>query len=254
MMNFYGKSVLITGGSRGIGKAIALAFAEADAKVAINFVNDNQEASKTIGQMSHSERHIAIKADISIPNNAQQLVQSVVKEFGQIDILVNNAGVYIHHPIDQCTYEQWQTAWRKTMQVNLFGVANLCFCAAQQMIQQGNGRIINISSRGAFRGEPEHTAYGASKAGLNQLSQSLAQALAKYSIFVGVVAPGFVETDMTKDILNGKQGEAIKQQSPLGRVAQPEEIAKAVLFLSSEGIDYMTGAILDVNGASYLRS
>lgn len=140
------------------------------------------------------------------------------------------------------------------MQINLFGVANLCFCAAQQMIQQGNGRIINISSRGAFRGEPEHTAYGASKAGLNQLSQSLAQALAKYNIFVGVVAPGFVETDMTKDILNGKQGEAIKQQSPLGRVARPEEIAKAVLFLSSEGIDYMTGAILDVNGASYLRS
>ncbi len=254
MMDFSEKSVLITGGSRGIGKAIALAFAEAGAKVAINFVNDNQEAGKTIRQMAYSERHIAIKADISIPNNAQQLVQSVVQEFGQLDILVNNAGVYIHHPIDQCTYEQWQNIWRKTMQINLLGVANLCFCAAQQMIQQGNGHIINISSRGAFRGEPEHTAYGASKAGLNQLSQSLAQALAKYGIFVGVVAPGFVETDMTKDILNGKQGEAIKQQSPLGRVAQPEEIAKVVLFLSSKGIGYMTGAILDVNGASYLRS
>ncbi len=254
MMNFQEKSVLITGGSRGIGKAIALAFAESGAQVAINFVNDNEEASKTIRQMPHSERHIAIKADIGVPSSAQQLVQSVVKEFGQLDILINNAGVYIHHPIDQCTYEQWQNAWRKTMQINLFGVANLCFCAAQQMIQQGNGRIVNISSRGAFRGEPEHAAYGASKAGLNQLSQSLAQALAKYNIFVGVVAPGFVETDMTKNILNGKQGEAIKQQSPLGRVARPEEIAKAVLFLSSEGIDYMTGAILDVNGASYLRN
>jgi len=121
------------------------------------------------------------------------------------------------------------------------------------MIIQGGGRIVNISSRGAFRGEPTHPAYGASKAGLNAMSQSLAQALAPHNIFIGVVAPGFVETDMTKDILNSPIGASIKNQSPLGRVAQPKEVAQAVLFLAAEGSEFMTGAILDVNGASYLR-
>ena len=122
------------------------------------------------------------------------------------------------------------------------------------MIQQGGGRIVNVSSRGAFRGEPNQPAYGASKAGLNAMSQSLAQALARHNVFVGIVAPGFVETDLAKEILDGPRGEGIRQQSPLGRVAKPEEVARGVLFLASEGSEFMTGAILDINGASYLRS
>ncbi|MGH8313318.1 MAG: SDR family NAD(P)-dependent oxidoreductase, partial [Gammaproteobacteria bacterium] len=114
--------------------------------------------------------------------------------------------------------------------------------------------IINISSRGAFRGEPNALAYGASKAGLNQLSQSLAQALAPWSIFVGVVAPGFVRTDMAAALLDGPEGEAIREQSPLNRVATPEEVAEAVVRLAADGMLSATGCILDVNGASYLRS
>ncbi len=252
-MEFLDKKVLITGGSRGIGRATAIAFAKQGAQVAINFVRDRRAAERTVKALDGSE-HIAVKADISLPQSAESLVQTVAKNLGGIDILVNNAGVYVPHPVDECTYEQWQAAWRHTLRTNLLGAANVSFCAAQQMIHQGGGRIVNVSSRGAFRGEPRHPAYGASKAGLNAMSQSMAQALAKYNIFVGIVAPGFVETDMAKKILDSEAGTSIKQQSPLGRVAKPEEVAKAILFLASEGTEFMTGAILDVNGASYLRS
>jgi NAD(P)-dependent dehydrogenase (short-subunit alcohol dehydrogenase family) len=122
------------------------------------------------------------------------------------------------------------------------------------MINSGGGRIVNVSSRGAFRGEPEQPAYGASKAGLNSMSQSIAQKVAKHNIYIGVVAPGFVETDMAAKKLSGPEGEKIRHQSPLKRVARPEEVAYAVLFLASEGSEFSTGTIIDVNGASYLRS
>lgn len=122
------------------------------------------------------------------------------------------------------------------------------------MIDQGGGRIVNISSRGAFRGEPEQPAYGASKAGLNAMRQSLAQKLAPHNIFVGGVAPGFVETDMAAARFASPEGVEIRQQSPLGRVAQPEDVAYAVLFLASPSAEFTTGTIIDVNGASYLRS
>jgi NAD(P)-dependent dehydrogenase (short-subunit alcohol dehydrogenase family) len=122
------------------------------------------------------------------------------------------------------------------------------------MIQQGGGRIVNVSSRGAFRGEPEFPAYGASKAALNAMSQSLAQKLGPHNIAVTVIAPGFVETDMAKASLEGEGGKAIRQQSTLGRVATPEEVAFGILFYASEGALFMTGGIMDINGASYLRS
>jgi NAD(P)-dependent dehydrogenase (short-subunit alcohol dehydrogenase family) len=252
-MDFRNKNVLITGGSRGIGKATALAFANAGARVAINFMHDNEAATQTI-QALKGDGHIAIKADITQPNSVERMVTHIVQEFGSIDILVNNAGIYRAHPIDQCDYETWQAAWQQTLSLNLTGVANVTYCIVQQMIAQGGGRIVNVSSRGAFRGEPEYPAYGASKAALNAMSQSLAQALAKYQIFIGVVAPGFVETDMAKEILASPIGAEIRAQSPMNRVAMPEEVANAILFLASEGTTFLTGAILDINGASYLRS
>jgi len=122
------------------------------------------------------------------------------------------------------------------------------------MIERQAGRIVNVTSRGAFRGEPTATAYGASKAGLNSFSQSLAKHLAPYNIYVAAVAPGFVETDMARDLLDSPVGEAIRQQSPFNRVAKPEEVAYAIIFLASEGAEFVTGGIIDVNGASYLRS
>ncbi|MBP2680502.1 MAG: Short-chain dehydrogenase/reductase, partial [Candidatus Krumholzibacteriota bacterium] len=151
-------------------------------------------------------------------------------------------------------YEEWQDAWRETLETNLVGTANVTYCAARHMIDHGGGRIVTVSSRGAFRGEPDFPAYGASKAGLNSMSQSLAQRLGRFNIFVGVVAPGYVETELVAETLAGPEGDKIRAQSPLGRVARPEEVAQAVLFLAAEGSEFMTGTIIDVNGASYLRS
>jgi NAD(P)-dependent dehydrogenase (short-subunit alcohol dehydrogenase family) len=198
--------------------------------------------------------HGLFRCDVSDPASAQPLIEDVLKKFDRLDILVNNAGVYRAHPIQQVAYGQWLDEWQRTLATNLVGPANLMYWTARHMIEQGGGRIVNISSRGAFRGEPDAPAYGASKAGLNALSQSLAQALAPHNIYVTVVAPGFVETEMAAELLSGPDGEKIRQQSPLGRVARPEEVARTVLFLASEGADYLTGAIVDVNGASYLRS
>jgi 3-oxoacyl-[acyl-carrier protein] reductase len=172
---------------------------------------------------------------------------------GGLDVLVNNAGVFTPHPVTDVSYEQWQEAWRATLAVNLVGAANVTWCAVQHMITAGGGRIINVSSRGAFRGEPGQPAYGASKAGLNAFGQSLARALAPHGIAVATVAPGFVETDMAAGHLTGPPGDAIRAQSPFGRVAQPREVATAVLYLASPEAEWASGTILDLNGASYLR-
>lgn len=252
-MNFSGKFVLVTGGSRGIGRAVARAFANHGAGVAVHY-NANRKAAEETLQSLDGGPHFIVQADLAQPDSVQQLIERVIQHFGGLDILVNNAGIAEFHPLEKVSYREWQEAWEHTLAVNLTGPANVCYCAARYMIKRGGGRIVNISSRGAFRGEPEMPAYGASKAGLNAMSQSLAQKLAKYNIFVGVVAPGFVETDMVADLLAGSQGDEIRNQSPLGRVARPGEVAQAALFLAAEGSEFMTGSIIDVNGASYLRS
>jgi 3-oxoacyl-[acyl-carrier protein] reductase len=177
-----------------------------------------------------------------------------VDEMGKIDVLVNNAGVYEFHPAATTSFEQWRRSWDRTIQTNLLGPAHLSFHVARHMMKNGGGKIINITSRGAFRGEPDAPAYGASKAGLNAFSQSMAQALAPHNIFIYAVAPGFVETDMAASVLAGTEGDAIRAQSPLNRVARPAEVARVVLFLASQGTDFLTGGIIDVNGASYLRT
>ena len=252
-MRFRDKTVLITGGSRGIGRATAQAFAEEGAVVVINYQKEAEVAKKFVTTLPNGPHHL-IQANVGDPSDAQKLVEETIRLTGRLDILVNNAGIHEHHPIDQVDYETWQREWEKTIQVNLFGPANTMYWATQHMIRQGGGRIVNVSSRGAFRGEPDQPAYGASKAGLNALSQSLAQKLAPYHIYIGVVAPCFTETDMAAEILAGPRGDGIRKQSPTGRVAKPEEVAKGILLLAEPGTEYMTGAILDVNGASYLRS
>lgn len=248
-----GKVVLITGSSRGIGKAAALKFAASGARVAVHYRQDQAAAEETMRQLEGSG-HLLFQADIADPFEAEALIDEVVRAMGRIDVLVNNAGIFEAHPVADTSYIGWREAWSRTLGVNLYGAANLCYLSARHMIESGGGRIVNVSSRGAFRGEPNAPAYGASKAGLNAMSQSLAQALAPHGIFVCVVAPGFVETDMASSTLNGPEGDAIRSQSPLNRVATPDEVAQAVLFLASEGTEFMTGCILDVNGASYLRS
>ncbi|MEZ4608382.1 MAG: SDR family NAD(P)-dependent oxidoreductase [Deinococcales bacterium] len=252
-MTFTGKRVLVTGGARGIGRAIARAFASHGAHVMISYQKDHQAAQDTLKSLA-SGHHSALAGDISQPEFAQTLIEKTVENLGGLDILINNAGIFEAHPIDEVDYATWQAAWQRTLAINLTAVANLSYLAVQEMIKAGGGRIVNVSSRGAFRGEPESPAYGASKAALNAMSQSLAKRLAPKRIFVGVVAPGFVDTDMAAESLKGAKGEEIRSQSPLNRVAKPEEVAHAVLFLASKGAEFSTGTIIDVNGASYLRS
>lgn len=252
-MNFSGKTVLVTGGSRGIGRAVAMAFAERGACVMINFHSDGQSAKETVEALPGGP-HFYIQADVADPAAVERMVSTAVEKLGGLDVVVNNAGIWIEHQLENVNFEEWMQAWKKTIDANLVGPANVCYLAARYMIGHGGGKIVNVSSRGAFRGEPDGPAYGASKAGLNAMSQSLARKLAPHGISVGVVAPGFVETDMAAPFLEGAAGEAIRNQSPLGRVARPDEVAQAVLFLAADGSEFSTGTIIDVNGASYLRS
>jgi 3-oxoacyl-[acyl-carrier protein] reductase len=252
-MIFEGDVVLVTGGSRGIGRAVAREFASAGATVVVQYRQDRRAAEEVLAELGPGA-HLALQADVADPGQVQTLVQSVVERLGGIGVLVNNAGVYERHPVPTTDYAEWQEAWRRTIDTNLIGPANLVHCVVPHMIAAGGGRIVNVTSRGASRGEPEHPAYGASKAGLNSLSQSLAQALAPHGIYVTAVAPGFVETDMAAPYLDGAEGAAVRAQSPLGRAATPEEIARVIVFLASPGTEYAIGAIVDVNGASYLRS
>jgi 3-oxoacyl-[acyl-carrier protein] reductase len=248
-----GKVSLVTGSSRGIGREIARELANKGARVAVHYRTDREAAQKTLASLEGGA-HAAFAADVADADSARDLVERVVGKMGGIDVLVNNAGIFEAHPIPEIDYDRWRGAWSRTIATNLLGPANLSFLAARHMIEAGGGRVVNVSSRGAFRGEPETPAYGASKAALNAMSQSMAQALAPYCVYFYVVAPGFVETDMANPLLGGPMGDAIRSQSPLGRVAMPEEVARTVAFLATDAPDFMTGAIVDVNGASYLRS
>ena len=221
--------------------------------MAVHYARDLAAAEATAASLDGAG-HLLVQADIADAAAVQRMVDDAAEQLGRLDILVNNAGIYEELSLIDAGYSEWQSYFARIIDLNLIGAANTMHCAARHMLRQGGGRIVNISSRGAFRGEPMSPAYGASKAGLNSLSQSLAQLLAPHNIFVGTVAPGFVETDMAAEMLAGPEGDAIRNQSPLGRVAQPQEVAYVALFLASDGAEFTTGAIVDVNGASYLRS
>ncbi len=249
------RKILVTGSSRGIGQAIAEAFARAGDRVAVHH-RDNAELAAEVAASLPGGGHVVVQADIADPAQVAAMVDDAALRLGGLDVLVNNAASYGRdgHSVSEVSYSEWQRAWRETIDLNLIGAANVTWCAVRHMIAGGGGRIVNVSSRGAFRGEPRQPAYGASKAGLNALGQSLAVALAPLGIAVAGVAPGFVQTDMAAPHLDGDTGAAIRAQSPFGRVARPEEIAAAVVFLASPEAEWASGAILDLNGASYLRT
>jgi len=252
-MDFWNKVVLVTGASRGIGRAVAKGFADAGAIVAVHYHNNRAAAEETLAALA-GDSHRLFSANQGNPDEVRTLVSEVLSTFGRIDILVNNAAVYVEHKLDSASSDDWLMAWSKTIAVNLLGPANVTYWVARHMISQGGGQIVNVSSRGAFRGEPDAPAYGASKAGLNAMSQSLAKALAPHNIYVYVVAPGWVETDMAAESMSGPAGDQVRAQSPLNRIATPDEVARTILFLASEGTEFLTGCIVDINGASYLRS
>lgn len=252
-LEFSNKTALITGSSRGVGRAVAHKYASMGGRVVIHYNRNRKAAEHALANLPGGP-HLIVQADISDPDAVQDMVDTVVQKTERIHLLVNNAGICENFPFIDLNYEEWLNTWERTIRTNLMGPAYASFCIIQHMKTKGGGKIINVSSRGAFRGEPDAPAYGASKAGLNALSQSMAKALAPYNIFVYVVAPGFIETDMSAEVLSSPKGDIIRGESPLGRIALPEEVAQTIVFLASEGTDYLTGCIVDINGASYLRS
>ncbi len=245
------RAILITGASRGVGRATALAFAQRGDRVAIHH-RDSAEAAQKLRLELPGEGHVVVQADLAQPAAIQAMVAEAAAALGGLDVLVNNAARSGPHPITEVSYEDWQAQWRQTIDVNLMGAANVIYCALKHM--KRGGRIVNVSSRGAFRGEPLQPAYAASKAGLNAMGQSLAVALGPRGIAVATVAPGFVETDASNAHLKSPRGPEIRAQSPFNRVALPEEVAAAIVWLSSPEAEWASGAILDLNGASYLRT
>ena len=243
--------VLITGGSRGIGRAAALLVGEAGASVAVNFVRGEREANEVVETIG-GECAMSVMADIADPAGVEAMIAAVVQRFGRIDVLVNNAATFEYNPFDGDDYEAWQNGWRRTFELNVFGAANAAFLAMRSMRRTGGGKIINVASRAAFRGETEFADYGASKAALVNLTRSIARGCARDNIIASCVAPGFIETEMARAELEKHRAE-IESQIPLGRVGTPEEVASVILFLASPMANYLNGVTVDVNGGSWFQ-
>ena len=252
-VDFSGRTALVTGSSRGVGRATASLLAQAGARVCVHYHRSADEAKQLLASLPGAG-HVLLQADLSDPRAARRLVDGAVTKLGRLDILVNNAGIFRPHPVDgSLPFEEWLATFQETLSTNLVGPAAAAFQAIQHMRRGRGGTIINIGSRGAYRGEAGQVGYGAAKAGLHSLSQSLAQEVGADNITVHAVAPGFIETAMARPHLQGAAGEAVRAQSPLNRVATVEEVARAVLYLASPEARFTTGGVLDLNGASYLH-
>ncbi|SDT29451.1 NAD(P)-dependent dehydrogenase, short-chain alcohol dehydrogenase family [Friedmanniella luteola] len=263
-----GRGVLVTGSSRGVGAATAQAFAARGDRVVVHYRAAEDRARELLDSLP-GEGHALVRADLADPAQVQRLAAEAFDAVGRVDVLVNNAALFLDpadggsrrgdHRITDVDYDAWVRAWQVTLATNLLGAANLTWCVARHMIDVApaagapRGRIVNVGSRGAYRGEPDVPAYGASKAGLHAFGQSMAIALAPEGIAVVSLAPGFIATDMASGLLDAPEGDAIRAQSPFGRVATPEEVAGAVLALAEPGAEWVSGAVVDFNGASYLR-
>ncbi|TVT53535.1 SDR family oxidoreductase [Amycolatopsis rhizosphaerae] len=250
------RGVLVTGAASGLGRAVARAFAARGDRVAVHFHSGEAAARETLDSLPGSG-HVLVPGEL--PGDARTIAESAVAALSGVDVLVNNAALATSaetaHPLAEADFGQWQRVWRRSVEVNLLGAADLTYWVARDMIaRKAGGSIVNVGSRGAFRGEPDHPAYGATKAGLHALGQSLAVSLAPHGIAVTSVAPGFIETERVAGRLAGESGDRLRAQSPFGRVARPEEIADAIVYLAEPGSVWASGAILDLNGASHLRS
>lgn len=248
--------MLVTGGSRGIGAAICRRLAAQGDRLAIHCRSDVAAATRLHADLPAGD-HVIVTADLADTNGISTLVDTVTAELGGIDVLIHNAGIFVDHPVATTTFEDWIGAWRQVLDVNLLAGAALAHRVVDHLIHRpegsDGGRIVMVGSRGAYRGEPDAPAYGASKAGLHALAQSLAVALAPHGIGVAAVAPGFIRTDLSSERLARPDGAAIRAQSPFGRVGEPDEVAAAVAWLAAPESLWATGTVIDVNGASYLR-
>jgi NAD(P)-dependent dehydrogenase (short-subunit alcohol dehydrogenase family) len=227
-------------------------------RVAVHYGSDRGAAEETLAVLD-GDGHTTVAGDLSSPDAASSVVKQAEGALGHVDLLVNNAAVgpssSTYHRLDDTDYATWQRAWKAMIDVDLLAAANLTYLVARSLISAGSpGVVVNVGSRGAFRGEPDFPAYAAAKAGLHAFGQSMAVVLAPHGISVVSVAPGFISTERQQEKLSGAEGEAVRAQSPFGRVGTPEEVAAAVLYLTSPEAQWASGAILDLNGASHLRT
>jgi len=232
------RNILVTGTSRGIGRAIAKAL----------------PGHRVVGHSSRDGDEGRIAADLAEPGAAERLWRAALERLGgRIDVLVNNAGIFEAAPID-LGHADWVAAWERTLRVNLVAAAELCRLAILHFREEGNGRIVNVASRAAYRGDsPDHWHYAASKAGLVAMTKTIARSYAAENILAFVVCPGFTGSEMVDDYLASRGGAKILADIPLGRIATPEEIAETVRWLALDAPASATGAVIDVNGASYVR-
>ncbi len=243
-MNVSERIALVTGGSRGIGKAIVVALAHGGAKVAFVYQSNQDAADKLVAELTSQGREVyAIKADVSQKADADAAVENVVAKWGRLDILVNNAGIIR----DKLVLAMSADEWNEVINTNLTSVFHFCQAAIRPMMSNRFGRIVNMSSVAADFSNPGQANYAASKAGIEGFSRCLATEYAKRGITVNCVAPGFIETDMTSAVVNAA-GDKIKNSIPVRRLGQPEDIANAVHFLASNESSYITGQVLKVDG------
>jgi 3-oxoacyl-[acyl-carrier protein] reductase len=249
MLNLTGKTALVTGASRGIGRAIAVALAEAGADVAVNFAGSEgaaQETAKLITDLGR--KAFIVKANVGSSEEVDAMMATVLEQFdGKLDILVNNAGITRDNLLMRMKEEEFD----QVIETNLKGVFNCLKAVTRPMMKQRYGKIINISSVVGVTGNPGQSNYVAAKAGVIGMTKAAAKELAVRGIFVNAIAPGFIETDMT-DKLSDDQKQAIMTQVPLAKLGKPEDIANAVVFLASDASSYMTGQTLHVDGGMYM--
>ena len=249
MIDLNGKSALVTGGSRGIGRACCLMLARAGASVAVNYRVESPSAELLVEEIEKmGGEAFALAADVARREEAEMMVDETVSRFGGLDILVNNAGIWKGSAIEEMS----DSEWAEMLGVNLNGTFHCIRAAVPAMKQARAGRIINVSSTAGQRGEAFHAHYAATKGAVISMTKSLAAELAPHGILVNCVAPGWTVTDLTRDDLLGPRRESILGAIPLGRAATPEEIAGAVVFLASELSTFVTGEILNVNGGAVL--
>ncbi len=252
MINLTEKIILVTGSSSGIGAAIALTLAEAGAGVIVHYHNNEAGALKIAEEIGRNKCKI-VKADLTVEKGAIALWEEALAWQGRIDIIVNNAGIYIPASIED-ELDIWSEVWQKTLQVNLTAVGDLCREAIGHFQSRGGGTIINIASRAAFRGDDvEHIHYAASKGGVVALTRTIARGFAKDNILAYAVAPGFVRTQKKEATIKERGEEAFTWDIPLGKIAEPRDVANTVAFLASGLAPHATGTTIDINGASYVR-
>ncbi|MCP3978563.1 MAG: 3-oxoacyl-ACP reductase FabG [bacterium] len=249
MIDLQGRTALVTGGSRGIGRACCEMLAAAGARVTLGYRVEQHAAEETVRRIAAAGgAAIAVSADVSRVDEAELLLEETVDRFGGVDILVNNAGLWSRSPVDEMTDEEWRTI----LDVNLTGTFNMIRCCVPGMKRAGRGRIVNISSTAGQRGEAFHAHYASSKGAVIALTKSLAAELCPHGILTNCVAPGWVDTDMSHDALIGPDAQQILSKIPLGRAGTAAEIAGAVLFLASDLATFVNGEILNVNGGAVL--